>query len=202
MCRADAYTLMAGIEDVMDYHNSCSLVAGLAEAAKAVGRSENPGVDAMRNTLAEITSLRRQADQLVEDGKPIDLTPELNAADKALLEQLEKAEKANADELKKATEAFATARQALAAETAKAGSDAASREPFEKKLAEAQANVAKATDALALSQGILQDARVQVRVREINLKSAAVSATTRDLSQIRHCPFTPEQPARTSNPSK
>lgn len=194
MCRVDTYTLMAGIEDVMDYHNSCSLVAGLAEAAKAIGRSENPGVDTMRNTIAEMTSLRRQADQFVKEGKPIEAT--LSATDKAIIEQLERSEKAATDEFKAANDAVTKANSDLATETARVGSDAASRKPLEEAKAKAEQRLAQAGEALALSQGVLQDAQVQARVREINLKSAAVSAETRDLSQIRHCPFTPEQTVR------
>lgn len=69
-CSVDQYSLMRGIEDAFKYHSSCSIVTGLAETARAVERSGNPGMDTMRLQMASLLSLRRQADEFAKDGVP------------------------------------------------------------------------------------------------------------------------------------
>ncbi len=93
-CSVDQYTLMRGIEDAFAYHDSCSIIAGLAETSLSIERSENPGMDAMRLQLNELANLRRQASEFAADGPitPIRSSPtpasldKLVAADKALIE--------------------------------------------------------------------------------------------------------------------
>lgn len=64
-CPIDRYTLMDGFGDALQYHASCSLITGLAAAAQAIERSDQPGVDVLRRQLADLTSIRAQANQLV-----------------------------------------------------------------------------------------------------------------------------------------
>lgn len=65
MCSITNYTVMQGIADAMRYHASCSLITGLSEAAKAVERSDQPGLDVMRRQLADLGSIREQASRLI-----------------------------------------------------------------------------------------------------------------------------------------
>lgn len=76
-CTVEQYTVMRGIEDAYTYHNSCSLVAGLAETALSIERSENPGLATMRSQLNELTNLRRQMSGFTETGPitPIAASP-------------------------------------------------------------------------------------------------------------------------------
>lgn len=69
-CPEDKYSLMRGIEDAFSYHNSCSLVTGLAETVLAVERTDNPGLNAMRQSLAEYAMLIRQANDLASGSPP------------------------------------------------------------------------------------------------------------------------------------
>lgn len=64
-CPVDVYTVMDGVGDAMNYHASCSILVGLAETSSAVERSDQPGLEAMRRQLADLASIRRQADNLV-----------------------------------------------------------------------------------------------------------------------------------------
>ncbi len=88
-CSTDEYTLMRGIEDALAYHNSCSLVAGLAETARSIERSENPGVETMRQTFAEFANLNRQ---VAEFGATGPITPLAPAPTPASLEKLQAAD--------------------------------------------------------------------------------------------------------------
>lgn len=64
-CPITSYTLMDGMGDAMHYHASCSILTGLAEAAQAIERSDQPGLDTMRRQLADLTSIREQASHLI-----------------------------------------------------------------------------------------------------------------------------------------
>lgn len=91
-CPIGQYTLMRGIEDALQYHNSCSLVFGLAETAKSIERSENPGLEVMRQSFADLANFKRQAAEFSSDGPvtPIRAAPapvsvaKLVAADQTL----------------------------------------------------------------------------------------------------------------------
>ncbi|RHW18653.1 hypothetical protein D1610_00315 [Sphingomonas gilva] len=64
-CPMTSYTLMDGFGDAMRYHASCSILTGLAEAAQAIERSDQPGLDTMRRQLADLASIQKQADNLI-----------------------------------------------------------------------------------------------------------------------------------------
>ena len=59
-CPVDQYTLMRGMEDAFRYHSTCSVVAGLEEAAKAVERAHSPDIATMRRQMQELAELRTQ----------------------------------------------------------------------------------------------------------------------------------------------
>jgi hypothetical protein len=59
-CTPAQYTLMRGLEDAFRYHSTCSVVAGLDEAARAVQRANAPDLETIRKTMAEIVAMRQQ----------------------------------------------------------------------------------------------------------------------------------------------
>lgn len=67
-CDVRQYTLMRGVEDAFNYHRTCSIIAGLAETALAVQRSDNPGVAEMRKALTEYANFARQVDEIGAQG--------------------------------------------------------------------------------------------------------------------------------------
>lgn len=69
-CSMEQYSVMRGIADAIDYHRECSLLVGLAEATRSVERSNNPGVDALRQQLQGISALRVQAQQFGMENVP------------------------------------------------------------------------------------------------------------------------------------
>lgn len=69
-CEVKKYTLSRGIEDAFLYHNACSLSAGLAEAALSIERSQNPGLESMRDVFAQYSSLVKQASEIGKEGAP------------------------------------------------------------------------------------------------------------------------------------
>ncbi|WP_189338365.1 hypothetical protein [Sphingobium sp. SCG-1] len=69
-CTNTSYTLSRGIEDAFQCHGACSISVGLAETAIAVERSQNPGLDAMRNSLAEYAAFVKQVDEIGKVGLP------------------------------------------------------------------------------------------------------------------------------------
>jgi hypothetical protein len=120
-CPIEQYSLMRGIEDAFAYHQSCSLVSGLAETALSIERSENPGLAQMRLQFSEIANLRRQA---AEFSKDVSITPiasapspgslkKLNAADTALQSAISDLEAALGVEAQAITD-LATAKANLA----------------------------------------------------------------------------------------
>ena len=66
-CPIEDYSVMDGIGDALKYHSSCSLLTGLSEAAEAIDRADQPGLDTMRRTLADLQAIRKQSRNLVED---------------------------------------------------------------------------------------------------------------------------------------
>lgn len=107
-CSVTQYTLMHAMEDAFAYHNSCSLVVGLAEAARSIERSENPGLDAMRSNFAALANLRRQAQEFGGDApitaiNPIPTPPSLEKVQAAYVslqnakKNFEAADKARAE---------------------------------------------------------------------------------------------------------
>lgn len=58
-CPPGAYSVMRGIEDAQRYHDSCSLVVGLAETSKAVERASNPGVKDMIDSMKQFALLQK-----------------------------------------------------------------------------------------------------------------------------------------------
>lgn len=69
-CTTNSYSLSRGIEDAFQYHGACSISVGLAETAIAVERSQNPGLDAMRNSLADYAAFVKQVDEIGKPGLP------------------------------------------------------------------------------------------------------------------------------------
>jgi hypothetical protein len=59
VCGIDQYTIMRGLEDAWQYHESCSLVVGLAETAASVQRSGNPGIKEMTDMLEQVAKLHK-----------------------------------------------------------------------------------------------------------------------------------------------
>lgn len=184
-CPIDQYTLMRGIEDALQYHNSCSLVVGLAETARSIERSENPGLDVMRAQFAELANLRRQAAELTTSGP---ITPIASAPTPASLDKLVDADKSLREAeatLSTAKQTELNARSALeAAKTAlanKTGSEAA--------VTTAQKNVDTAGAATIEAQtgrdaaGRRRDAEVIALVRVTSPPAANVEPETRI------CPF-------------
>ena len=109
-CPMEHYGTMAGIGDAINYHRSCSLLTGLSEAAEAIERADQPGMDTLRRQLVDLQSIRAQAKGL-DDFVKITNTEEeqslitsvgeatkLQASALARLEELED----NLDELREA----------------------------------------------------------------------------------------------------
>ncbi len=69
-CSVDQYSVMRGIADAVEYHRECSLLVGLAEATRSVERSNNPGVDALRQQLQGLSALRVQAQRFGTANEP------------------------------------------------------------------------------------------------------------------------------------
>ncbi|WP_156457948.1 hypothetical protein [Sphingomonas sp. Leaf412] len=188
-CTVEEYSIMRGVEDALDYHNSCSIVAGLAETALSIERSENPGLDAMRTQLNEMTNLRRQMAELTADVPvtPIAPRPEkvsvdrLVAADTSLTKaqaDLETAESNYTD----ATKAVEKARNDLA----NAGGEDAALAKQVTDAEKAAANARKTVVALAVARdraGEARDAQVRALVRATIPSSVSVTPETRA------CPF-------------
>lgn len=82
-CTVTEYTLMRGLEDAFDYHSSCSIVAGLEEAARTIERSANPGMEEMSRQLFLLAQLRNQAQKIGgdEDLDPFQEMSAFNLAD-------------------------------------------------------------------------------------------------------------------------
>ena len=57
-CPVSQYTLMRGLEDSFRYHNSCSVVFGVDEAARAVQRANAPDFAMMRQMAQQISAWR------------------------------------------------------------------------------------------------------------------------------------------------
>lgn len=154
-CSVEQYTLMRGVEDSFAYHQSCSLVAGLAETALSIERSENPGLDTMRQQFNELVNLRRQAAEFAKEGPitPIAPTPtpvsleKLKAADQALVDAVKAMADASAAEA--AAEAnLAKSKAALAAQTASDKSaEIAAVDKASKEAAKAHAASVRLTEA-------------------------------------------------------
>lgn len=116
-CPEDKYTLMRGIEDAFAYHNSCSLVTGLAETVLAVERTDNPGLDAMRKSLADYALLIRQANDVASGAMPTPMTGNSAVGDVGALKALtEKITLAQTD-LAKRTETRLQTEAAIATKT-------------------------------------------------------------------------------------
>ena len=76
-CPVQHYGVMAGVGDALRYHGACSLLAGLAEAAEAIERSDDPGFETMRRQLADLEAIRAQAyrftDAPIFGGSPVEI---------------------------------------------------------------------------------------------------------------------------------
>lgn len=62
------YPVQRAIKDAIEYHENCSLLAGLEQAALAIERNENPGAEAMTRFLKKMGDTRSALDVLT--GKP------------------------------------------------------------------------------------------------------------------------------------
>ncbi len=61
------YRLSHGVEDVLNYHGSCSIVVGLAAAQRAVDESGNPNLDTVKNFLTKLEEVRGQMAKFVNE---------------------------------------------------------------------------------------------------------------------------------------
>lgn len=64
-CQVEQYSVMAGVGDALKYHGACSLLTGLSEAAQAIDRADQPGLETMRRQLSDLQSISAQASQLI-----------------------------------------------------------------------------------------------------------------------------------------
>lgn len=190
-CSVEQYTVMRGIEDAFSYHQSCSLVAGLAETALSIERSENPGLDAMRIQLAALANLRRQAAEFASEGPvtPVAGTPappsldKVIASDKALI-GFQQAMDAASLAAKAANDEVDKAKAALLAQRA------ADKAPEAKALADAQANAVKAT-ALVIKLTSARDVAAISRDGEVRaLVKVTIPTNIGVEPETRICPFT------------
>jgi hypothetical protein len=72
ICPITSYTVMHGIGDVIDYHESCSLLKGLSETSLAIERADRPGIEVMRRQLADLASIRDDASNLISASLAVD----------------------------------------------------------------------------------------------------------------------------------
>ena len=122
-CPIDLYPTMAGIADAIQYHGSCSLITGLAAAAQAIERSDQPGVEVMRRQLADLASIRTEASQFVNasvEGRPIKVQNQLDKVSFAR-QELAKADERVRIATRDKQEAEGKARVALLAAAATTG---------------------------------------------------------------------------------
>jgi hypothetical protein len=190
-CPIDQYTLMRGIEDAFKYHSSCSLVTGLEETVLAVERSDAPGLDAMRKTLAEYAMLVRQAEEIGKDGtptpiagaaKPLDLSQVIDL-DKKITEARAKttAAQQNVDAKKVALDAAAKAAAAEVDET-KRVTLVATRDKLQ---GEYDKLVALQNEAAWKQEGMTRELQRATQ----RLASVATQATLDVAPETRVCPF-------------
>lgn len=70
-CSIEKYSVMRGLEDAYNYHSSCSIVAGLEEAALTVERSRNPGMEELGRQMFLLANVREQAQAIGTDTPPL-----------------------------------------------------------------------------------------------------------------------------------
>ena len=189
-CGVEQYTLMRGVEDAFAYHQSCSLVAGLAETALSIERSENPGLGAMRTQLNELANLRRQAAEFGKEGaiSQVAATPtpasidKLVAADRALVgAKLALSNGVAAETL--ALTSLSGAKAALAAQVAD------DKTAEEKAVADAEAALKKASAAVVKLTGAKNEAARAV-TDDIHALVRATSQSALPMEpETRICPF-------------
>lgn len=80
-CPIDTYSTMAGVGDALRYHGACSLLTGLSEAAEAIDRADQPGLETMRRQLADLHSISAQASSLINASFPNDPTRGIQLSD-------------------------------------------------------------------------------------------------------------------------
>ncbi|NKB55974.1 MAG: hypothetical protein GKS00_06530 [Alphaproteobacteria bacterium] len=72
------YTLEAAIKDSVEFHENCSLLAGLEHAAKAIERAKDPGLTALADAADKIRVMRIKLRDAIDDDrikvKPIEAT--------------------------------------------------------------------------------------------------------------------------------
>ncbi|WP_126516831.1 hypothetical protein [Sphingobium amiense] len=188
-CSTSSYTLSRGLEDIFQYHGACSISVGLAEAAIAVERSQNPGLDAMRNSLAQYAALVRQAEEVGKAGTPTPVagpmaTPDLSSVT-ATNAKLASAQ-ANVATLTQELDAFA--------KKAKQDAEAAKASPADAALAATAAASAKARDGKQEElngAGFQRDALVQQYAGELQRLASSVTFATPAIvaPETRACPF-------------
>lgn len=204
-CPIDLYPTMAGIADAFQYHGSCSLITGLAAAAQAIERSDQPGVEVMRRQLADLAAIRTEASQFVNasvNGRPIKIQNQFDKVSFAR-QELAKAD----DRVRLATrdkqDAEITARKAFL-DTQPNGSP-----PDEKAIASAIAKdmAVRAKVALLKTEETLQaKAASALKEAEKELQQMADSLSEEDkarfddeyvartYSEVLFCPFSTERP--------
>ena len=190
-CTTDQYTLSRAIEDVFNYHSSCSIVVGLYEAAKAVERSDSPGMNAMRAQMAALISLRRQADELSETGEPTIITSlrgpldiqALNEANNVVIAAKKDVDTAqvNKDKADEAAKAILTTPPPNESE-----SDKKTREAAEQELRGRRTKAANDLDEAKAKQ---QDAEIRLSKIVQALASATPSTLSVVEDETRICPY-------------
>lgn len=66
----DQYGVQQGLADVFDYHASCSIVAGLTEAEKAVEQARSPSLETFNTVLTQISAAQQKMAAIAK-GKPL-----------------------------------------------------------------------------------------------------------------------------------
>lgn len=208
-CPINLYPTMAGIADALQYHASCSLTTGLAAAAQAIERSDQPGVEVMRRQLADLAAIRTGANQFVNasvNGRPIAVQ---NQFDKVAFarQELAKADERVRIALRDKQEVEGSIRTAAAADAV------AKKVPLdETALAAAIAadpTMKTKSDILATEQKLQNDAKAALTDADNALIKLAQSLTEDDklrsrfdeqyvgrtYSEVVFCPFSTDRPA-------
>lgn len=64
------FPLSRGVEQVLNYHGSCSIVVGLAAAQRAVDQAQNPNLETIRDFFKKFEEVRKEAAKFVKETEP------------------------------------------------------------------------------------------------------------------------------------
>jgi hypothetical protein len=195
-CGIEHYSIMRGIEDAIDYHRSCSIVTGLSEAGDSVKRSENPGVETMRLALAEMTSLRRQADAFSKDGS-IEDVPTADRENFKLLDAKAAADEQAKRDLWKPLDVKAIDSEKKYNDMVASGVvDTSILDPLRTAAENDRMAAQLAHKALDDARNARADMLVKIIRRSTDIRNTSESAQTQGLRQISYCPFTAVTPSK------